>query len=276
MSALSEVLWSPRSKKDWKNFERKLPVMFKRYEFHDINYSKSYYDLQSSIVPTVNNNGLLWKLQSKNKEGKIIYVKGRERNATYNYTAPLVITADGEYGAALTRKDHTFISNWVWQKFAFNKATGKKITLNTKPADNYPGSGAFTLVNGVVTTEKLSQSSEWLGFLGKDLEAIIDLGKIQPLSKIVLNVLRQEVSWIYPPSTVEFSTSTDGVTYVSNGILKPGTDGNWPDERKIEQQLNNVTARYVKVFAKNYGIIPDGQAGAGTPAWLFADEIQIW
>src|SRR4029079_8582335 len=25
MSALSEVLWSPREKKDWKNFERKLP-----------------------------------------------------------------------------------------------------------------------------------------------------------------------------------------------------------------------------------------------------------
>jgi hexosaminidase len=42
MSALSEVLWSPKEKKDWKSFESKLPVMFKRYEFWGANYSKGY------------------------------------------------------------------------------------------------------------------------------------------------------------------------------------------------------------------------------------------
>ena len=34
-------------------------------------------------------------------------------------------------------------------------------------------------------------------------------------------------------------------------------------------------SRFVKVIAKNYGLIPDGQPGAGTRAWVFADEIQI-
>ncbi|MBA3675333.1 MAG: hypothetical protein H0W75_10345 [Chitinophagaceae bacterium] len=43
----------------------------------------------------------------------------------------------------------------------------------------------------------------------------------------------------------------------------------------IEQSLNNATAKFIKVSAKNYGIIPTGKPGEGTPAWLFADEIEV-
>ncbi len=41
----------------------------------------------------------------------------------------------------------------------------------------------------------------------------------------------------------------------------------------IQQPAAN--ARYIKVVAKNYGTIPDGQDGASNPAWLFVDEIQV-
>ena len=57
---------------------------------------------------------------------------------------------------------------------------------------NWLGSGAFTLVNGVITENKLTQSKEWVGFLGKDIEAIIDLGKEEKVNTIRLNVLKQE------------------------------------------------------------------------------------
>jgi hexosaminidase len=39
--------------------------------------------------------------------------------------------------------------------------------------------------------------------------------------------------------------------------------------------IQPVTARYIKVIAKNYGKIPEGKAGAGNAAWLFVDEIQV-
>ena len=55
----------------------------------------------------------------------------------------------------------------------------------------------------------------------------------------------------------------------------PGANGEWKDERRMEQKLTNTSARYVKVLAKNYGIIPAGKPGAGTPAWVFADEIEV-
>ena len=41
-TALSEVLWSPKEKKDWNRFEKKLPSQLKRYDRLGINYSKTY------------------------------------------------------------------------------------------------------------------------------------------------------------------------------------------------------------------------------------------
>ena len=274
MSALSEVLWSPKEKQNWNDFEKKLPALFKRYEQWGASYSAAYYELRPSILPSPGYNGVLWKLESNNKEGNIIYVKDAQ-SATKNYSSPILITSGGEFAAALTRKDHTFITSWLRQKFSFNKATGKKITLTNLPAGNWLGSGAFTLVNGVITENKLSQSKEWLGFLGKDLEAVIDLGKEEKINSLRINVLKQENSWIYLPANVEFFISHDGINFTSAGKVQPDANGSWPDERRMELKINNGSARYIKVLAKNYGIIPEGKPGAGTPAWVFADEIEV-
>ena len=37
----------------------------------------------------------------------------------------------------------------------------------------------------------------------------------------------------------------------------------------------STSARYVKVFARNYGTIPQWHPGAGYPAFIFVDEITI-
>ena len=275
MSALSEVIWSPKEKRTWNDFEKKLPALFKRYELWGTQYSKAYYELRPSILPSPNYDGVLWKLETNNKDGNIIYTNAPTQSSTHKYTSPVLISRSSEYSAALTRKDHTFITSWLRQKFSFNKATGKKITLTHPPMGNWTGSGAFTLVNGIITEKKLTESKEWVGFLGKDLEAVIDLGKEDKINAIKLNVLKQENSWIYLPASVEFFISNDGINFTSAGKLIPCASGSWEDERRIEQKLNNTSGRYVKVLAKNYGKIPDGKPGAGTPAWLFADEIEV-
>ena len=41
MSALSEVLWSPKENRNWKEFSDKLPDIYKRYELWGANYSKA-------------------------------------------------------------------------------------------------------------------------------------------------------------------------------------------------------------------------------------------
>ena len=279
MSALSEVLWSPKEKNNWNDFEKKLPSLFKRYEQWGSSYSTAYYNLQPSILSTPDYNGILWRLETKNKKAVIQFNKELDISDPPNpapfqtYTTPVLINKPGVYSAWLM--DNGTRANSITQKFSFNKATGKKITIKDEPSSNYPGSSPFTLLNGVITEKGLNQSSEWLGFLGKDLEATIDLGKEENINKIRLDVLKQEGSWIYLPASVEFFTSPDGINFISQGILKPESNGTWVNERKIEKQLNNVLAKFIKVIAKNYGIIPSGQAGGGNPAWLFADEIEV-
>ncbi|MDQ3277808.1 MAG: family 20 glycosylhydrolase, partial [Bacteroidota bacterium] len=43
MSALSEVLWTPKEKKNWEDFQRRLPAQFKRYDLWKANYSKAFF-----------------------------------------------------------------------------------------------------------------------------------------------------------------------------------------------------------------------------------------
>ena len=58
VSALSEVLWSPKAKRNVVDFEKRLKNQFKRYDFLKINYSKAYFQGRISILPTTTNNVL--------------------------------------------------------------------------------------------------------------------------------------------------------------------------------------------------------------------------
>ncbi len=278
MIALSEVLWSPKEKRDWKDFERRLPAIFERLEKQQINYSKAYYDLKATVLPTTDLNGILWKVETKNRNGKIIWTAGYLSSYIGDYTEPLLISESSERICQFLSNDNKTLST-VKQSFSFNKATGKKITLTTEPNKSYPGDGAFTLVNGVQNEKGLAKSSEFLGFSGTDLNAMIDLKTETDISRITIHVLDQNGSWIYLPSQVE-------ITYIPNIDFTEEQLKTFPKEIKLidpakDKGAKTITieskqnCRYVKVVAKNYGIIPSGKPGAGNPAWLFVDEIEI-
>lgn len=50
MSALSEVLWSPRESRNWSDFSGRLNSMRKRYQLWNANYSTAYFDQQSAAA----------------------------------------------------------------------------------------------------------------------------------------------------------------------------------------------------------------------------------
>jgi hexosaminidase len=275
MTALSEVLWSPKEKRDWKDFERRLPSIYERLDKQKINYSRAYYDLKATVLPTEDFSAVIWQLESKVKDARINFTPGIYSYAQ-GYTEPVKILSSDSYSASLysNGKEVSTIS----QKFFFNKATGKKITLVTPPSDKYPADGAFTLVNGVQNEMGMARSSEFLGFLGKDLDATIDLGKETEVSKISLHTLNQNGSWIYLPAQIEVSfipfidttiiTKHPPIVSITH-IVKD------ENNKQVIQLSEPKTCRYIRVFAKNYGIIPSGKPGAGNPAWLFVDEIEV-
>lgn len=44
VSALSEVLWTPKDKKSWEGFEKRLPAQLRRFDLWGTSYSKAYQD----------------------------------------------------------------------------------------------------------------------------------------------------------------------------------------------------------------------------------------
>ncbi len=283
MSALSEVLWSPKETKNWPNFERRLQVQKKRYGLWGANYSKP--SITTAIVPTKAADGVQWQLQNNAKRGAIIFTSPQGKIIVFNGdSASVTINSPGTYTAWIADGDqnltpgnagtYTKLSTPVEQTFSFNKATGKSIRLTAQPDDKYAGQiGAFSLVNGVLSSKGLS-NGDWLGWTGDDMVAFIDLGKPETFSKVSVHTLEQKNSWIYAPQWVEVWISKDGKNY-----LPAGKNSDFVSDTLsmgyITVAFPKQALRYVKVIAKNEGVIPDKQPGAGNKAWLFADEIKV-
>ena len=280
LSALSEVLWSPKEKKDWSDFEKRLLTQFKRYDLWKTNYSKAFFDLKAGIIPSPDNNGLLWKLETKQPTSEIKYIThfaGRPYELTFTegktYTTPVAIKST-QLIAAISMVNGKPVSNPVYQNFYFNKATGKKITLANEPSKNYPGDGALTLVNGVQNEKGRARSNEFLGFNGTDCEAVIDLVSPQTFSSVTIHSFRQDGAWVYQPLTTEVFSSTDGKTFTSLGLtddFNETKNGNGT----MKVNFKSVSARFIKVVVKNWGEVPAEKPGAGNKAWLFVDEIEV-
>jgi hexosaminidase len=315
MMALSEVLWSPKEKRDWNDFEKRLPTIFERLDKQKTNYSKAYYDLKATVLPTKNNDGVLWKVETKIKNITIMMYDGDEAKAKYEFSdlqnkiLPKVTkffndTLTGNNNPEFSIKSNAVYSNLgeaktfsarhlqadavdekrnitiskVAQKFYFNKATGKKITLVNQPDKSYPGDGAFTLVNGVQNEKGMARSSEFVGFSGTDLDATIDLGKDMEISKITVHCFAKNNSWIYLPGQID----VECIPYIDTTVITkhppietitlPVKDDNKIQTIKLPEPK---TCRFVRVHVKNYGTIPAGKPGAGEKAWLFVDEIEV-
>ena len=173
LSALSEVLWSPKAKKNYPDFEKRLQTQFKRYELWKANYSRAYFDLKATITPTKKNDGILLSLATNSKGGEIKY-EAIGRHYPLTYSSPVFIK-DSRKIIASYYQNNQLVSSFA-VNFSINKASGRKINLSAESAKNWPGNGgAIGLVNGVLSDKGIS-SAEWLGWQGKDMEVVIDLG----------------------------------------------------------------------------------------------------
>ncbi|MEO7446359.1 MAG: family 20 glycosylhydrolase, partial [Ferruginibacter sp.] len=270
MSALAEALWTPLDKKDWNSFEKRLPGLMKKYDLWQTSYSTAYFDLQPAVVPSPQ-GGIAWELKTRYPDAVITYVKGKSPDVVYTYTAPVVIDKSGTYSATISDENGKGNEKWARQSFILNKATGKPITLTTQPNASYGGSGGFSLVDGIQNETGMLKSQQFLGFAGKDLEAVIDLGSQQGINAISLHTFEQQGSWIYAPAMVLFYSSNDG----KNFILMPGEVKRTGQKNLVYALPINMTTRYIKVQAQNMGTIPEELPGAGSKPWLFADEITV-
>jgi hexosaminidase len=271
MSALSEVLWTEAKNKNWTDFEKRLRNQYKRYRLWGANFSSAYYDIDAAILPAAGGKGVQVRLQSKDKSGKMMYaIPGV--HFPKNYTSPVQINNNAEV-TALYYKEGQLLDS-ITLKLQVNKATGKKITLINKPLEGYTGNGAFTLVDGIVNERGIARANEFIGYRGKNMQAVIDLGSAQSIKSVTTHAITSGGSRVRPPQSMDVFISSDGKTYKQVGSTQqflPTTQG----KGMLQLQIAPVTARYLKMVVTPVMKIAEGEQGAGEQALMFIDEIEV-
>ena len=151
-----------------------------------------------------------------------------------------------------------------------------EVLLETEPNPQYTAGGASALVDGL-RGEANWRLGGWQGYQGVDCIAVVDLGATRRLRRAGAGFLQDVGSWIWMPAEVVVSVSSDGRRFRQVARLQHQV----PDKeyglvrRDLTVRLDAVSARYLKIAARNYGTIPAWHPGHGGGAFIFIDEIVI-
>ena len=211
-------------------------------------------------------------LASVDEEATIYYTLGDD---IQKYSEPIVITKKSRlkvYAEKKGKKSATVITDFL--KIDPNL----RVELKTKYANQYNAGGQNALIDGIVGTEDF-RTGTWQGYFDTDVIAMVDLGSEKNISEINVNFLKDQKSWIFLPTQVQFFISTDGKNFTSlkRQLVKEPRPTDHPVVEKFGASFSARKARYVKVVAKKLGVLPEWHLGYKHDgrSWLFVDEIEI-
>lgn len=271
-TAMAEVLWSKEKQRDFKDFSERLKWHFNRLNALGVQAATNFYDTKGEVI---SEQGVVKVALQSPLSGAIITYTLDGSSPTLQstvYTAPFEIKTSAEIKAATFLKGIQKGKTWT-NDIKIHKAVGKKITLSSKPSSYYNAGGKDIIINGIYGHDSQFNDKEWLGFNAQDFEAVIDLGTEMEFSKVGCRFFKGEGAWIFLPKKMSVWVSNDGENFELAGAT---TD--IVAEKNVASPSVKIgaTARYVKVVAKRYGLLPAWHAGAGKEGWVFVGEVELW
>ncbi len=278
MIALAEVDWSQDNRMNWERFTRKLEQHFVRLDIIGVNYCDAVYMVE--ITPEYNAENEMFMIGMKTE------MPNAEIRYTLDGTAPglesTLYDTLFELRESAVIKAQTFVDKQARgqvseREINFHKAIGKTVTYTDPYSDRYTAGGDMGLVNGIKGSVHYGDG-RWQGFSGDDAEAVIDLGEVMPINRISVSFLQNMTTWIFLPASVEiFTRKTEEAAFEKAATFLNAV----PMEEKeamvkeFSRMFTGLEARYIKLHAANPGPCPAWHPGAGSPSWVFTDEIIV-
>ena len=271
--ALAEVGWT-KDKTGYKNFLQRLVPYLKKIEAKQMNYANHLFDIQIKSALNEQKNSISASAEGVESPGKLVY-EIAPKSITVNspiYQHPIIIKKDAivRFGAILEGK----LVDQVTANFTFNKATTATTIAVTTPSVSYNKAGIDGWRNGIFASANRFNDGEWLGYNASDFESILQFSQPEQIQTVQFNFFNAPGSWVYLPSEVKVLSSMDGKNFEEIANQK-----NFNDETSgrvaVQLTIAKKQMKYIKLVAKHLAKIPEGKTGAGSPAWLFLDEVVI-
>ena len=275
--ALSEVAWTDMKQKNYDDFNHRLQNHYNKLDELDVNYAFEVSPLK--VIPVFNkeNREFVIIIENQQPNFDLYYtIDGAEPSISstkYSEEIKLIKSATLKMALFLGEKK---VGYTIEREYAISKSQNKNVELTYPYSERFTGGGDHALTDGIRGSDNY-RAGLWQGFGQTDFEAVVDLEKVTDINKITVGFFTASSSLVVFPEYVEFFTSDDKENYRSLGKISKDFSLKDPTWIKKDFSLNvdNVSARYLKIFAKNPLTVPDWHPAAGWRIWLMVDEIII-
>ena len=279
--AMSEALWSSPQKKEYADFYSRIQKHYPLLDEKGVNYGA---ETVASRIQSSFYSGHLWANAQKGDTSLTLKYKWVYKDGSTSKEKKLKesikVEKSGSFEVQAYKRNKLY-GKVKKQEFVKHKGLQKKIEyLSAKPHKSYSSRGNSSLLDGRKGSLNF-RDGNWQGFSKEDFSAIIDLGKKTSISKIEAAFYQYTNSWIFLPQKVRFLTSLDGEKFEELGEndtfkkLQKKRGKFIFNSSSIITSFEGYQARYIKIEAENIGVVPDWHEAAGSPAWMFIDEIII-
>ncbi len=273
LGAAAEVQWTDPSKKDYKDFLRRVPHLVAVYDCYGWNYATHVYDVNVDMKADTVNHVLNVQLSTMADDPIYYTLDGQDpTEKSLKYTKPFTIDQSVVLKTMAVHPDRT--SKISVDTIRFNKATLKPVVLLQPNESRFSPDGPVVLVDGRNGNHSFD-TGVWLTVAGNDLEAVINMQAETILSSASVHVYVRKDAWLFDARGFSVSVSSDNKNYkeVASQEYKQMQESDSDGIIEHELSFDPCKATYVKIKVISEKSMPDWHWDAGKAPFLLVDEI---
>ena len=273
LGAAAEVQWTDPSKKDYKDFLRRVPHLVAVYDCYGWNCATHVYDVNVDMKADTVNHVLNVQLSTMADDPIYYTLDGQDpTEKSLKYTKPFTIDQSVVLKTMAVHPDRT--SKISVDTIRFNKATLKPVVLLQPNESRFSPDGPVVLVDGRNGNHSFDTGA-WLAVAGNDLEAVINMQAETILSSASVHVYVRKDAWLFDVRGFSVSVSSDNKNYkeVASQEYKQMQESDSDGIIEHELSFDPCKATYVKIKVISEKSMPDWHWDAGKAPFLLVDEI---
>lgn len=273
LGAAAEVQWTDPSKKDYKDFLRRVPHLVAVYDCYGWNCATHVYDVNVDMKADTVNHVLNVQLSTMADDPIYYTLDGQDpTEKSLKYTKPFTIDQSVVLKTMAVHPDRT--SKISVDTIRFNKATLKPVVLLQPNESRFSPDGPVVLVDGRNGNHSFDTGA-WLTVAGNDLEAVINMQAETILNSASVHVYVRKDAWLFDARGFSVSVSSDNKNYkeVASQEYKQMQESDSDGIIEHELSFDPCKATYVKIKVISEKSMPDWHWDAGKVPFLLVDEI---